>query len=416
MPRFETQSLPVSRVSRGICTYDEVMVAYPTTDTRVPLAADEQRWRELLARLDPATLTEALLPRVDRVDGYQSPPIPRSEIRRTAELSMEVLLRALRTGSLDNSVTVPSEIGVSRARAGIELSSLMAALQLDFAVLWDGLLAVADDADAQLIVHRTRAVMRTVDAWVSQAQRAYLAETQRMREESASLRRDIIDAVFHSTPGSREEREAVAAVASECGYGVAEPLLVVAAVRGDIPALRVGVAELERFGVLCQLSHLDGALIVFLAAHPGGSGTHADPAAHLGDMRVGMAPAPDGITGLRAAAARARELALLLTPDESGAMTRERGWARQAARALDDAGSPVIADVEAALAQCSAAKRERLLETVRCYLASGSISDTAAALFCHRNTVSKQLQQFRDVTGVDPTIPQQAARLVVGWA
>ncbi|MGO3280856.1 MAG: helix-turn-helix domain-containing protein, partial [Brevibacterium aurantiacum] len=40
----------------------------------------------------------------------------------------------------------------------------------------------------------------------------------------------------------------------------------------------------------------------------------------------------------------------------------------------------------------------------------------AAELFCHRNTVANRLRRFADLTGVDPMIPAEAARLVVGWA
>lgn len=373
----------------------------------------ERRWHELLAQLDPEALTDALIPLVHEVDGYQEPPIPRSEIRRTAVLSMVTLIAGLRGDGAPEPSPVPVEIGISRARAGIALSALMTAIRLDFAVIWDALIAAATPADAQVIVRHTRAMMRTVDEYVGQAQRAYLAEAERMRAETASLRRELIDALVQ---GGRVGPGVLADASTELGILPSEPLLVAAAVRTDIAALRVSVADLDRRGVPCHTAHLDGALIAFLPLPhtPGVRG--ADAATPLHELRAGLTTAPGGLAELHPAASRARELALLLLPNESGAMTWERGWARRVSRDLAAAESPILGDVEIALAVCGDAKRTRLLETVRSFLATGSITETARALYCHRNTVSKQLQQFRDLTGVDPTIPSEAARLVVGWA
>ena len=135
----------------------------------------------------------------------------------------------------------------------------------------------------------------------------------------------------------------------------------------------------------------------------------------IAEARVGVVHAP-GIGSLRRSALTARELAEVLTADEDSAMTWRRGWARLAARSLNAAGNPILADVETALSACGPVERQRLVEAVRAYLASGSIGASAAELFCHRNTVANRLRRFCELTGVDPMIPAEAARLVVGWA
>src|SRR5699024_4148589 len=106
----------------------------------------------------------------------------------------------------------------------------------------------------------------------------------------------------------------------------------------------------------------------------------------------------------------------VLTADEDSAMTWRRGWARLAARSLKAAGNPILADVETALSACGPVERQRLVEAVQAYLASGSSGAGAAELFCHRNTVANRLRRFCELTGVDPMIPAEAARRVVGWA
>ncbi|WP_326807334.1 helix-turn-helix domain-containing protein [Streptomyces sp. NBC_01775] len=56
----------------------------------------------------------------------------------------------------------------------------------------------------------------------------------------------------------------------------------------------------------------------------------------------------------------------------------------------------------------------RLLETVQVHLAgSGSIVDTAAALYCHRNTVQQRFNRFHELTGRDVRRPEDAALIAL---
>ena len=73
-------------------------------------------------------------------------------------------------------------------------------------------------------------------------------------------------------------------------------------------------------------------------------------------------------------------------------------------------------EVDAALARCGPVERARLVEAVRSYLTTGSIAQSAEQLFCHRNTLMNRLRRFTELVGIDVTIPQQAARLVVAWS
>ena len=133
------------------------------------------------------------------------------------------------------------------------------------------------------------------------------------------------------------------------------------------------------------------------------------------EERVGIARA-DGLADLPRSAEAARSLARLFGRDKQGAMTWTRGWARFANRRLLAEGMPVIADVQTALERCGQAERARLEEAVRSYLRTGSVSESAALLFCHRNTIANRLRRFAELTGVDPLVPEDAARIVVGWA
>ena len=58
------------------------------------------------------------------------------------------------------------------------------------------------------------------------------------------------------------------------------------------------------------------------------------------------------------------------------------------------------------------------METVRTYGSCGSVQQTAARLYCHRNTVVHRLRRFQELTGCSPTVPRQAALalLALEWA
>lgn len=55
-----------------------------------------------------------------------------------------------------------------------------------------------------------------------------------------------------------------------------------------------------------------------------------------------------------------------------------------------------------------------LVSSLRAYLATGSVPETARAEHVHVNTVAYRLARVRDLTGLDPRIPQTAALLVLG--
>lgn len=378
-----------------------------------PLAGDGARWGELLDQLDCIELTSAFLDLVRRIPGYDPPPVPLSEVRRTGERSFEALVDGLRSGSMAQELTVAVDVGVSRARAGIPITALMTAIRLDFTVLWDALTRVATAADAELVVRHTGIVLLTVDDYAGQTQRAYVEERARMQEEASSVRRGLIASVFQDPrPSTARLRE----IGAELGLPGGEPLVVMAAADADVAPLRVYVAELERTGAQTFTTYIGDTLVAFTprAVLPG---TRTEGVLEgLQDLRVGVMLARSGITDLRRAAIMARELSRILRPQERGAMTWSRGWARIAAGRLLATGDPVVEDVDRALATCGSAERARLREAVQSYLRTGSISASSGELFCHRNTLANRLRRFAELTGVDPLIPEDAARLVVGWS
>ncbi|TDW30068.1 PucR family transcriptional regulator [Cryobacterium psychrophilum] len=376
------------------------------------------RWSALLAKLSVDDLTDHFLNRVLRVPGYDILPLPSSEIRRTGAASFAALIRGLHQGNEGSSgraerLAIATHVGVSRARAGIPIESLMTAIRLDFSILWGELTSIADDADAGLLVRHTDRVWDMVDSYASQTQTTYMAERERMHNEESSVRQGYVAALFGEM---RPPAEMLSHIADELRIAETAPLCVALAIGKEMAGLRVVVASAAQRDAEIFTHHLGDGLVAFWPCDERPGSAVQEAASQISNLRLGLLKAVQGIADLPDAARLARELAHLLTPEDSEALTMPVAWARIARLRLAASGSPITADVDAALARCGVGERARLIEGVRVYLSSGSIAASAEALFCHRNTLMNRLRRFADVTGVDVTVPQQAARLVVAWA
>ncbi|UNK45196.1 helix-turn-helix domain-containing protein [Arthrobacter sulfonylureivorans] len=380
--------------------------------------ASAARWNSLLDQLSVDKLTDLFIERVLQLDDYRDGVLPASEIRRTGAASFEALIESLRPGADSKRLIaerqgISLDVGVSRARTGIPVESLMTAIRIDFTVIWGELMALADPGDAELLVRRAETVWQVVDSYAAQTQAIYIAERQRMAQEESSVRQGHVATMFGQvSPAS----EMLTLIAAELGIDQFAPLVVAAATTDDAAALRVEVASASRRGTEMFTHPLPDGLVAFWAAddRPGSAAREATE--QIKNIRCGLVEQVRGLTDLRVAAQTARALASLVEDRDQQALTMQNDWARLARHRLSETGVPIVPDVDAALARCGPVERARLVEAVRSYLTTGSIAQSAEQLFCHRNTLMNRLRRFTELVGIDVTIPQQAARLVVAWS
>ncbi|MEU0571180.1 helix-turn-helix domain-containing protein, partial [Nonomuraea sp. NPDC005983] len=94
----------------------------------------------------------------------------------------------------------------------------------------------------------------------------------------------------------------------------------------------------------------------------------------------------------------------------AGPMRLEDCWLEAFVAQSPELAAELAERVLGPLAEIGPVERERLLETARTHLAGdGAIAETAAALYCHRNTIQHRFARFRQLTGRDIRAPQDAA-------
>lgn len=391
------------------------------------LPGAEFRWSELVDQLEGRLdiLAQAFTARVRQIPEYGESQVTVLEIRDTARETFRLLIHGLRGGPADTAraglLAFASDLGSKRARAGIPPESLTSAVRLDFSILWADLLEIAAPEDAGLLASRVDLVWRVVDEFATRTHMSYLTERVSMAQEESSIQREFIARLFNqSTPSA----ETSAQVGSALGIGADSRCGLVAASGEPGARLRAAATQFgsgqRRTKLFLHESGGNTYLFWQLPASPGRSREprNAPPPLPplLADIPCGHVPEVQGLRGLPSAARTAESLAALLRPGDAGPLSADAAWTRLAQQNLQDAGLDLAAQLEEAMEECRGGERERLIETVQHYLSTGNITATAEQLFCHRNTILNRLNRFQELTGIDLTVPAQAARLVVAWA
>lgn len=378
-------------------------------------AGSSDRWNSIVKDLGDRIdgLAERFLARVSNVPSYATEMVDPADVRKTALESLRLLAQSLVDGTAGQELLdYASALGEKRARQGIPPESLITAIRLDFSVVWTDLLEHCGAEDAVLLAGQVEHVWRVVDEYATQTHMSYLAERVRMAQEESNYRQEFISKLF-GPAGQTVDVIARAASALEVDP---DGEFEIAAATG--PAARALQKEASGFRVKGPFMYQSGNVTFmfwqpFSRTHP--RGRPADTGTSSPVTVCGLVQGVPGLRSLVAAAATAAALAQLLTDEDAAPLTIESGWRRLAREKLRDAGLDLERELDAMLAQCREGERARMEETVRVFLQTGSVAETAAGLFCHRNTILNRLARFREVTGFDLMVPAQAARIAIAW-
>ncbi|PVZ07913.1 PucR family transcriptional regulator [Actinomycetospora cinnamomea] len=369
-----------------------------------------RRWRELVERVrdDADALRAAFLRRVRAVPSYARGLVPDERLEVDADDTFAYLLGRLAGRTVPERLCeLGPAIGRDRARRGVPLDDLLTAVRQDFQVLWEALRARAALDEAALLVDRVQTVWAVVEEYSTRIRRGYQEEEAVLARERQGERTALVAALL-AVDDPAPEDVARAAIALELDAD--DDVLVAAAAGGDAVALRRAADRLAADGRPVHVQPA-GRHSVLLARWEGPEG--APVRAALEGVRCGVGPTAHGLGEVPRSARLAGELAEVTAGGPVEPRTLASAWLPLAAARLGDVGADLVAAELGGLDGVTPAERERLVATVLRYVATGSVADTAASSFCHRNTVLNRLRRVTALTGRDVTVPADAAVLVL---
>ncbi|WP_444963195.1 helix-turn-helix domain-containing protein [Nocardiopsis sp. M1B1] len=371
---------------------------------QVPPADEPRSWAgmvELLAE-DRENLVEDFLQRLAALGNYTDGMVPDSDLRQSATETFDMLTRRIAGVPLpDHLRDLSTRLGVRRARQGVAREHLLEAVRLDFRVLWAGLVRAGGPGSSQILVLHAEEILTTVEQYISDVQAAFLEERAALERDSRAAAAQAFSRLLNS--GSR-----AAAVASEVAGTLGLPehgtfdvaFVVPPPEREQRPAARVR----ERGGGLAW-EFDDGVALVRETARTPWPDLPSGASGGLVARVRGLAAVPASVEAARVLSGYA--------PTGGGFVREEDVWSAIAHDQLRGLIPGFGRDRVERFERLDGDSRARLLETLTHYAATGSVKATAEALYCHRNTVVNRLQAFRETTGLDLTVPAEAAQALV---
>jgi hypothetical protein len=293
--------------------------------------------------------------------------------------------------------------GRRRLEMGVPLDSALHAFRIAGREVWTAVVAATRAGEEHVLAELAGHWIGYVDRISSAFAEAYLSASHEQLRRVDARRRAVLDAVLAAADAAE-----LAAVSSRWSVTLA---------RAYVPMLVDGEHAstlVDRLLAVAPAHTLAGARDHrLLALLPAPGADVATVARALGTSLVsrGNAAPP----GPLLSAEVARTEALL---DVAVASGRRDGLLGPEDLLLEQLVADAVRPAELLRRRVADVLTERgddhLLGTLRRFLATGSVPSTATAECVHVNTVAYRLKRVRELTGLDPRVPADAAQLVIG--
>lgn len=366
----------------------------------LPDGEADGRWQillEKLAGIDDELAAEYL----ERIDGgaryYDSVP-DEHDLKDSARNAFRYLLGCLLARPLSAELMAfPAHVGALRARQGIALENLSAAVRNDFLVAWSALLRLADDADMAVLARHVGQLWTVVDDFAGAIQRGYLDQRLQMARADIIEQQQCLSDLFSDEPSPSVLHRAAEVLGLD---ETARYWVVGIAAEAAASTVTRRLAGLD----VVALDHTSkGVTLLLLSARSRWPDDEALATDLLAGVTGAVAPRTTQLPNVFRAVTTVRMLVQLGLE----AATLRRSWAALSISQLCVVIDDLRSYVEVPLASMN--DRDLLVEAVLMFAESGSVSATAARLYCHRNTVLNRIRRFEEATGISLRTPRAQA-------
>ena len=348
---------------------------------------------------DLETIATAYVRQVRTLTGYANSVVSDDDLHQTARTTLRLLFEMIKGEDRLAELQEYSEnIGRRRARQQVPLESLLRAVRMDFPFIWEALSAhTAGGASA--ISDSVVWIWNAVERHTTNVQTGYLDEISRVNAELELERNFLLRQLL--SEGSRDpqlHRQAAAAL------GLPADGEFVVVVSGDqYPnEFARSIAHCAPRSPVLQLEGVEFAILTADALQP-------EAERVLLDIPAGISPPASGLSEIAGMWHLARELSGWAEPGRAATVALH--WDKIAAQRLGVVGTAFVRQALAQLSSLPPRDQTLLTDTLRIYLDTGSITETARRLYCHRNTVINRLARVTSSTGLDPAVPRDAGAL-----
>lgn len=319
------------------------------------------------------------------------------ELRRSCRDNLARILGTLSgDGESADVLDAPRATGQRRAEQGVPLEAVLHAYRLGHRVVWDALVEQAKGGGSvEILLEAASQVWELVDTFSSAVASSYREQERALRQRDASRREALFDALMEG--GGREHAVAADAAASldlpQAGR------FAVVVVAGTAHGRAAGHQLAGRGLQAAWRTRADRELaLVSLGATP------LETVVRLLDvvvgLRAGVSPVFEALGDADVAHRHAQTALRALPAKELGARTLDGDLPRALLVTAPDLAERLVQRALGKVLGLPPDEREVLLETLATWLATGgSASQSAARLYCHRNTVLNRLRRVEALTG-----------------
>lgn len=354
---------------------------------------------EIATRFEPAYRT---------VPAYQalSDEVFRTEVVPVSRDIVEEFFTSVVAGRAPDASRVEAipRMAQRRMDMGVPLEPMLHVYRIAGTTMWDAIVDATRADETSALGELGRSWFDYMDRASSLAADAYLRASHEQLRRLDARRDALLDAIL-----SAEDPSEIAAVASSFSIALASAYLPIV-VRGDeVPSLidRLGSAAADG-----AISGVRGGTIVLLIPEERRSGVaeRLVRAAAGAVVALGDAAAP-GATLVRALRRTEQLAEIAARVGRTGLVTSGELMLEQLLAQAPEIARTLSLEV---LEPLERSDRDGVLApTARGFLAAGSVERVAEQLGVHPNTVRYRLRRVHELTGLDPTVPDEAAILAL---